>query len=88
MWNTRSTFRVDPVFQVHVLKFRVDFRCIVLFSIMKVWNTLKRQVTEEGLRGKSSKKDLLEELLAEREYVCAQTTYEYGKSIIKSKSYL
>jgi hypothetical protein len=43
---------------------------------MKVWNisqvelernTLKRIATEEGLRGSSSKKDLLEGRLAERE---------------------
>jgi hypothetical protein len=78
-------------------------------------DTLKRQVTEEGLRGKSSKKDLFEGFLAEREYrvscegrtryivgwlscpyivylysvaVCAQTTYKYGKSTIRNKSYL
>jgi hypothetical protein len=43
---------------------------------MKVWDifqvklerdTLKRIATEEGLRGSTSKKDLLEGLLAERE---------------------
>jgi hypothetical protein len=50
-------------------------------NLMEVKDTLKKIATEEGLRGNSSKKDLLEELLAERENrasMWAGTRYTVG----------